>query len=197
MTNRTMTKEPRLIAAAHGGDLDKVKQYLDEGDNPNEKYRDWDTPVHAATYPLGTECLEAILDAGGRVDLTIGFSNEYPMDRAATYLRFEHLDMLKERGGDIDARDKFGGCVASYFAKSFHGGIGALWVVKNGADLTWRQQKGFRQVEGYSLVDLAMEEGNYKTAQVYRDAGAPEYFHLPNTSRMDHSFPDNWRHAAA
>jgi len=101
----------RLFDAIQEGNLDRVNQYLAEGDNPNElgDYENQDSPLHAAilsfvlgaAYEITVKMVEALLKAGANVNFQDKLSKRTALHLAARYHLTEIVDLLLKNGADV------------------------------------------------------------------------------------------------
>ena len=63
-----LTKESKLMKAAEKGNVQQIKNYLDQGINPNAKNKDGFTALMTAAYESHTDIVQALVEAGAGVN---------------------------------------------------------------------------------------------------------------------------------
>ena len=85
---------PPIHRAAIRGNIEAVKQYLDDGADVNAKYGGGWTPLHHSAEAGHKEIVELLIDAGADVNVKDLFG-ETPLDWADD----ETADLLRKHGG--------------------------------------------------------------------------------------------------
>ncbi|MBO9999257.1 MAG: ankyrin repeat domain-containing protein [Cyanobacteria bacterium SID2] len=162
-----------LFDAAMDGRVDRVRQLLDRGVDPNTLAACGRTPLSIAIQSGQIPTIEALLDAGADPNLPdeddYGNPTETPLMLASnTFFATNHREMIQllvRRGADIDRQDRTGR-TALMSALSRPDSVKTL--IELGADLNLRDSKG------KTALMLAERERAQKSARVLRQAGALE-----------------------
>lgn len=99
--------ESPLETAVGARNLAVVGALLAGGADPNGSFKHRPPLFRAVTTHEGADLIRALLDAGAHIDVRSG-GGRRPIHEALLRTELEHLDLLLERGAQIDARDKDG-----------------------------------------------------------------------------------------
>lgn len=142
--------------AAYLGDADKVKSFLDEGADVNEKSESGYTPLHYATMENSKDVAELLLAKGADVNT----KNKYggtPLHEAVSRGYKDLAGLLIASGADVNARASSGVTTPlGYAAYLGHKDIAELLIIK-GADvnakdntsrtpLQWAEKRGHKEI---------------------------------------------------
>ena len=92
-----------FFPAAYNGDVNKVRQLLDDGVNVNKKNKYSQTVLMEASVHGNLECLKLLLDRGANVNVRDRFGCS-AVSYASMNGRVEALKLLLDHGGDINIK---------------------------------------------------------------------------------------------
>ena len=144
-----------IEAAAELGNIEAVKQHLDDGTEVNVKDGNGRTPLHRAAWAGHKEIAELLITAGADVNAKDG-DNDTPLDEAVSEVEKEIADLLRKHGG------KHG---------TIHSAVGGgdVEAVKEflaaGADVNTKNKYG------RTPLDLPIQQGKTETADLLRKHG--------------------------
>ena len=149
--------------AAHDGDIQAVKQYLNASGDVNAKGEDGRTPLHVAVIGRQKKIVKLLLAEGAdvnaknRVELT-------PLYHAAIYGHTEVAEFLIAKGANVNAKDKNGSTPLHLATAGDRKGIVELFIAKS-ADVN-AKNKG-----GRTPLDSAIAFKHTETADLLRKHG--------------------------
>ncbi|CAM9265297.1 unnamed protein product [Chrysoparadoxa australica] len=111
------SKRTALHLAAWAGGLGAVKALLRYKANARAKAMDNFTPLHFASQGGHSECCEALLDAGAKINAVVSKGNKTALMLAASKGHVDTVKLLLEAGADPNAMSKNGQSAAG-FAKT-------------------------------------------------------------------------------
>jgi len=163
-----MELDEELLKAAEKGDVDRVRELLRRGANPNTRGKDGITPLHLAAHHGYVGIARLLLEHGA--DVNARDKDGYtPLHWTAFYgkydvARHDVARLLLNRGADVDARDRYDSTPLHLAAF-----VGSLDVVKLllecGADVNARDRYG------KTPLDMAREWGHMEVARVIKEYG--------------------------
>ncbi|XP_076326636.1 uncharacterized protein LOC143233810 isoform X2 [Tachypleus tridentatus] len=104
---RNAKGETPLHIATIKGNVNRVKELLTEGVNPNVKDNAGWTPLHEACNHGHKQIVELLLDYGAFINVP-GLDNDTPLHDSVNNMRLEIVELLVSRGADIHARNLYG-----------------------------------------------------------------------------------------
>ena len=153
-----------LIDAVQNGDIDRVRELLDSGVNPNIKhYFNDDSPLISASFDGHTEIVKLLLESGA--DPNIGYRHGYtPLIFASKKGHSDVVRLLLEHGADINIRGKYGNTPLILASRGGHSDIVRL-LLERGADINIQNDYGNTPLMSASrgghsdIVKLLLENG--------------------------------------
>ena len=111
-----------IIAAAHDGNIEAVKQHIAAGTDVNAKNNQEETALYHACMPFirtdnPVEIVELLIENGADVNVkSTGITGWTPIHQASQILRYEDndttavdiIELLIENGADVNAKDRIG-----------------------------------------------------------------------------------------
>ena len=150
-----------IEVAAELGNIEAVKQHLDDGTEVNAKDENGLTPLHFAKTK---EIADLLISKGADVNAKEAKNRITPLHWAAWRGRKEIAELLIAKGADVNVKNKDGGTPLHNAAWKGHVEIAKLLIVKN-ADVN------AKDVEGQTPLDWAEEEKHTETADLLRKHG--------------------------
>ena len=98
----------QLILASRTGDLQKVKDLLNERAEVNTRDKDENTPLMISADKGHLKVVELLIDAGADIDAVDGHLGYTSLMKAADKTRVRVAKLLVEKGADINAKSKYG-----------------------------------------------------------------------------------------
>ena len=150
-----------IEVAAELGNIEAVKQHLDDGTEVNAKDENGLTPLHFAKTK---EIADLLISKGADVNAKEAKNRITPLPWAAWRGRKEIAELLIAKGADLNTKNKDGGTPLHNAAWKGHVEIAKLLIVKN-ADVN------AKDVEGQTPLDWAEEEEHKEIADLLRKHG--------------------------
>ena len=150
-----------IEVAAELGNIEAVKQHLDDGTEVNAKDENGLTPLHFAKTK---EIADLLISKGADVNAKEAKNRITPLHWAAWRGRKEIAELLIAKGADLNTKNKDGGTPLHNAAWKGHVEIAKLLIVKN-ADVN------AKDVEGQTPLDWAEEEKHKEIADLLRKHG--------------------------
>ena len=150
-----------IEVAAELGNIEAVKQHLDDGTEVNAKDENGLTPLHFAKTK---EIADLLISKGADVNAKEAKNQITPLHWAAWRGRKEIAELLIAKGADLNTKNKDGGTPLHNAAWKGHVEIAKLLIVKN-ADVN------AKDVEGQTPLDWAEEEKHKEIADLLRKHG--------------------------
>ena len=169
--NQRYRYEPEypLHDAAEKGDVERLKELLEEGRDVNAEKPDGETPLYAAVGFHGAKCVIILLDAGARVDarknVDIVAGVKSPLFAAVWAHNLEVFRILLDRGADINACNGIGVTLLHVAAHIGNTGIAEL-LLDNGFDVDVRDK------DGNTPLHAAAENNRLEMAGILLSRGA-------------------------
>jgi len=150
--------------AAYVGNVQKVKEFLEQGIQVNTKGVYEKTPLHFAADQGHMDVVELLLAAGADVNAQDD-GGLTPLHYAAPTGRKEVAELLIGKGADVNSKDKQG-LTPFFYALTFsRTDIGRL-LIEKGADVHAKDQYG------YTLLHWAVLMGNIELTELVLSKGA-------------------------
>ena len=150
-----------IVAAIRLGNIEAIKQHLDDGTEVNAKDENGLTPLHFAKTK---EIADLLISKGADVNAKEAKNQITPLHWAAWRGRKEIAELLIAKGADVNVKNKDGGTPLHNAAWKGHVEIAKLLIVKN-ADVN------AKDVEGQTPLDWAEEEKHKEIADLLRKHG--------------------------
>jgi len=96
---------PRLHDAAHSGDVQRLKELIASGIDPDARSGSGWTALHEAAIAGQTECVGLLLDAGANIEAMVmeeGVCGTTGLALAIMNGRVDTVDLLIRRGADLN-----------------------------------------------------------------------------------------------
>lgn len=153
---RLLRSRSPLHSAAATGDLDRLRELIEEGEyDVDEPSEDGTTPLLAAVSANQTEIVKYLLSKGAQRDQASN-AGMAPLHVAATMNQTEIIRLLIEAHADIDAKHKFAGSTPLHFAAEM-GAVEAIEVLcEHGADASAEKVHGGTPL--HAAADLSMTD---------------------------------------
>ena len=152
-----------LIDAVQNGEIDRVRELLDSGVNPNFRNIVSDSPLISASFDGHTEIVKLLLESGA--DPNIGYRHGYtPLIFASKKGHSDVARLLLEHGADINIRDRDGKTPLIFASKKGHSDVVRL-LLERGADINIQNNYGRTSLHGATqfdhsdIVKLLLENG--------------------------------------
>ena len=104
VSNRIYISGDNLFSATRSGDLEAIKEHLDNGSDVHKRDSLKLTPVHWATINGQTNALKLLIEKGG--DINVKTDGITPLHMASHLGRHETVVFLVNHGADVNAEDK-------------------------------------------------------------------------------------------
>ncbi len=160
----------KMIEAALVGDLRLVRQYLDEGIDPDSQDPEGHTALHQAAFSGHSEIVSKLIRVGANVDArTRGItetSGQTPLMSAAMTARTESpsiISILLQAGSDPNVQDERGRTALIWCALRSGDVAAARALINGGADPTLTDENG------RTALDHARKENNTELAEYLQD----------------------------
>ena len=150
-----------IHVAAELGNIEAVKQHLDDGTEVNAKDENGLTPLHFAKTK---EIADLLISKGADVNAKEAKNRITPLHWAAWRGRKEIAELLIAKGADLNTKNKDGGTPLHNAAWKGHVEIAKLLIVKN-ADVN------AKDVEGQTPLDWAVAFDQTEIADLLRKCG--------------------------
>ena len=95
-----------IVAAIRLGNIEAIKQHLDDGTEVNAKDGTGRTPLHWASISGHKEAVELLIDNGADVNAMRGGGGT-PLSYAASWGHEEIVELLIANGADVNVKDAF------------------------------------------------------------------------------------------
>ena len=154
-----------INAAARAGNIEKAREILASGADPNQRGENGNTPLHFATWEGHLDVVKVLLENGARVNVTNRDGPHTPLHVAATFGREAIARSLLDAGADVNARDGNGLTPLHFAAGKGHADVARL-LVEHGADLA-AESNDTRDTP----LDTAKRMGNQIVVQVLQAGG--------------------------
>jgi ankyrin repeat protein len=131
-----------LHDAALNGDIERVRELLEQGDDPNEKNIKGQTPLHLAAYMERLNLIPILIDAGADINAKDDFGKT-PLHSAAEWNDdASTTELLIQNRADVNAKDSSGKTplyyTIAYYTIAYKAKNNRLKMIKilleNGAD---------------------------------------------------------------
>ena len=151
--------EISIFEAAHGGNIEAVKQHIAAGREVDAKKTDGKTPLFLASLPFvhtdnPVEIVELLIENGADVNAKDRIGST-PLHHAET---MQIAKLLIAKGGDVNAKDKDGDTPLHHAASDKE--ITKV-LIENGADVNAKNEEGLTALHEASFsfadVDVAVE----------------------------------------
>ncbi|MDD5773688.1 MAG: ankyrin repeat domain-containing protein [bacterium] len=130
-----------LISAAEKGDINTVKQLLDQGADINVKDRNGITALITAVWNSYTEIVKLLLEKGADVNAKDDYGRTVLM-KAVEDGNIEIIKLLMDKGADINKKD-IDGNTALILAGSFNRLEAVTLLLEKNADINIKNDEGF------------------------------------------------------
>jgi ankyrin repeat protein len=162
--------DEHLLVASEKGDVEAVKDLLQQGANPNALGSDGKRPLHRAAASNRLEVIAILLDAGADIESPAG--GRTPLMEAIMRGAVEAVAVLLDKGADLEARDDLLGATPLILAAG--GRTRAIpLLLKREADATASDNNWKTSLMW--LVDVQFHRGGvpHELIKLLVDAGAP------------------------
>jgi len=134
--------DEKLVEAAGRGDVEKVKELLEKGANPNAEAKGWGVlpPLHRAARGGNTEITKLLIEKGADINAK-DKDGRTPLYYAAESGHIHVVELLIEKGADPNAKDDIGWTPLHCAAWEGHTDIAKL-LIEKGADVNAKDSKG-------------------------------------------------------
>jgi CheY-like chemotaxis protein len=163
-----LAKEERLMRAARHGNLEKTKNLLKHGCDPNSKTKGGYTALMRAAMNGHLDVAKTLLDAGANPNLHENTEEMTPLHFAANRNYPEVIKILIEYGADTEAKEKNGLYTPLFFAV-FSGHTEAVKVLLDGGASP--DPEGYEREE---LVQMSLFLGYDEITSMLLTAGTTE-----------------------
>ena len=158
-----------IIAAAHDGNIEAVKQHIAAGTDVNAKGSDdgW-TPLQIAAAEGQNEIVELLISYDADVNAKAD-NGTTPLHCASGEGHKEIAELLISKGADVSAKDEFMKTCLHYAAQYGHKGNVDLLIAK-GADVSAKIEGG--EEDDQTSLSLAIQNNQTEIADLLRKHGA-------------------------
>jgi ankyrin repeat protein len=153
-----------LHSAAFDGDVERVRELLEKGENPNIKNKDGITPLHVAASKGYVDVVKLLLERGA--DPNIKDKNGVtPLHWAAYNGHVDVVKLLLKHGADPNAEDKYGATPLHATAKMGHVDVVKL-LLERGANPNAQHK------DGWTPLHVAASKGHVDVVKLLLERGA-------------------------